>query len=71
MPSDVNLHGAVRACLWGLEKRLVEAAALAKAASTCAEEGMAEPAIDIAPDLETPVLEARTLLNAACLFSGR
>ena len=48
--------------------RLTEAAAIAKAAVCCAENGAEGRALKIALDLEEPLREANTLLNAVSLM---
>ncbi len=50
---------------------LGRAAALAKAAATCASEADQEAAVDILLQVEPLLFDARTLLNAACLMHRR
>ena len=51
-----------------IRERLDGAIAVAKAAEACAEAGDAERALTIMLDVEQPLYEATTLLNAASLL---
>jgi hypothetical protein len=59
---------AIKAFVQQILERLDEAAGLAKAAQACAEAGNVAKAIEIALDVEQPIYEATTLLNAASLI---
>lgn len=60
---------SVTACLAEISGRLTDAAAVAKAALTCAEAGSEREAVRIAMDLDTLLHEAETLHAAVCLLS--
>ena len=55
--------------LGAISGRLTDAAAIAKAAVTCAEAGSEREAVQIAMDLDTLIGEAATLHGAMCLLS--
>jgi hypothetical protein len=55
-------------CLRLIRERLDGAVAVAKAAEACAEAGNVEGALTIMLDVEQPLYEATTLLNAASLL---
>jgi len=59
---------AIRECLKLMSQKLGQAAAIAKAAYACAEADDLDQAIQIALGIETPVYDARSLLNAVTLF---
>ena len=52
-----------------MRERLDQAAAIAKAAETCADVGNIEKAVEIANDVEQLIYEVNTLLNAASLMN--
>ena len=52
-----------------MRERLDQAAAIAKAAETCANVGSIEKAVEIANDVEQLIYEVNTLLNAASLMN--
>jgi len=52
-----------------MRERLERAASIAKAAEACAEAGDVERAVIIILDVEQPLYEATTLLNAASLLN--
>ena len=60
---------AVKAFLQQIRDRLERAASVAKAAQACADAGNVEKAVEIALDIEQPIYEAGTLLNAASLIN--
>jgi hypothetical protein len=64
-----NVKFSIDDMLKSMRKRLEEASAIAKAATTCAEAGNQEQAILIALDIEQLVYEVNTLLNAASLIN--
>ena len=55
-------------CLEALSTRLTDAAAVAKAAVTCARSGSDHEAVRIALELDTLLNEAQTLHGAVCLI---
>ena len=57
-----------KACLAEISGRLTDAAAIAKAAVTCAESGSEREAVRIAMDLDELVHEVSTLHGAMCLI---
>jgi hypothetical protein len=59
---------AIKTFIQQILERLDEAAGLAKAAQACAEAGNVAKAVEIALDVELPIYEATTLLNAASLI---
>jgi hypothetical protein len=59
---------AIKAFIKEILDRLDQAAGLAKAAQACADAGNVEKALQIALDIEQPIYEANTLLNAASLI---
>lgn len=59
---------SIRACLHEISARLTDAAAIAKAAVTCAESGSDREALRIAMDLDELLNEAATLHGAVCLI---
>ena len=52
-----------------MAERLTQAAALAKSAATCSAEGNPDSAVQIALDIEQPLYEVTTLLNAMSLIN--
>jgi hypothetical protein len=52
-----------------LRRRLDKASELARAADACAVAGSTEAALDVVMDVEQPLYEATTLLNAASLMN--
>ena len=63
-PPAISLKDLVRS----IRERLDGAVAVAKAAEACAEAGDVERAITILLDVEQPLYEITTLLNAASLL---
>jgi hypothetical protein len=59
---------AIRAFIQEIVERLEQAAGLAKATQACTEAGNVAKAADIALDIEQPIYEATTLLNASSLI---
>lgn len=59
---------SVTGCLQEIGARLVDAAAIARAAVTCAESGSEREALRIAMDLDELLSEAGTLHGAVCLL---
>jgi hypothetical protein len=59
----------IRTCLYLITDRLEQAAAVAKAAQACIAVGHRERAVTIMLDVEQPIYEAKTLLNAASLLN--
>ena len=60
---------SITGCLTEISTRLVDAAAIAKAAVTCAESGSEREAVRISMDLDELVHEVTTLHGAMCLMS--
>jgi hypothetical protein len=58
----------IRSFLSNIRERLDKTAATAKAAEACALAGNLEPALNIALDVEQPLYEVTTFLNAASLM---
>ena len=67
MRSDLA-EGAIGEMLAHIRERLENATAVAKAAETCAAAGNPEQAVIIVLDVEQPLYEATTFLNAASLI---
>jgi hypothetical protein len=62
-------EATIRCFLAGIRERLENAAATAKAAETCGEAGNLEQALAIVLDVEQPLYEVTTYLNAASLMN--
>lgn len=60
---------SITGCLSEISERLTDAAAIAKAAVTCAESGSEREAVRIAMDLDELVHEVTTLHGAMVLMS--
>ena len=60
---------SVTGCLEELSRRLVDAAAVAQAAVTCARSGSEREAVGISIPLDILLNEAQTLHGAVCLLS--
>jgi hypothetical protein len=58
----------IRAYLTEVRDRLDKAAGIARAANACAGAGFYEKAVEITMDIEQPLYEVTTLLNAASLI---
>ena len=58
----------VRAYLTEVRIRLDKAAGIARAADACAGAGFSDKAVEITLDIEQPLYEATTLLNAVSLI---
>lgn len=63
------LEAALKVHLREMRDRLDQAAAIAKAAETCAHIGNLEKAVEIVLDVEQLIYEVDTLLNAASLMN--
>jgi hypothetical protein len=59
----------VRAYLTEVRIRLDKAAGIARAADACAGAGFSDKAVEITLDIEQPLYEATTLLNAVSLIN--
>lgn len=59
----------ITACLAALSRRLVDAAAIAQAAVTCARSGSEREVVGISMPLDTLIGESQTLHGAVCLMS--
>lgn len=65
----MNASGlSITACLAEISCRLTDAAAIARAALSCAEAGLEREAVRIATKLDTLMHEAETLHGAVCLI---
>lgn len=64
-----NTEIVIRDFLKEIWSRLDEVASIAKAAETCANAGNCEKAIEIALDIDQPLYEITTLLNATSLIN--
>jgi hypothetical protein len=60
---------AIKAHLREICQRLDNAAGIARAAEAYSEAGNVDKAVDIANDIEQPIYEVTTLLNAASLIN--
>jgi hypothetical protein len=58
-------RAAIKAFIEQIVLRLEQAASVAKAAQACADAGSTDKAVEIALEVEQPIYEAGTLLNAA------
>ena len=65
---DVTLKATLTMHLHEMRTRLDQATGIAKAAETCAEAGNIDKAIEIALDIEQPIYEVTTFLNAASMI---
>ncbi len=63
------LEATLKTHLTEMRQRLDQAAAIAKAAETCADVGNIEKAVEIANDVDQLIYEVNTLLNAASLMN--
>jgi hypothetical protein len=63
------LEAALKVHLKDMRERLDQAAAIARAAETCANGGNIEKAVEIGNDVEQLVYEVNTLLNATSLMN--
>jgi hypothetical protein len=59
----------IRTYLTEIRTRLDKAAGIARAADACAGAGFCDKAVEITMDIEQPLYEATTLLNAASLIN--
>lgn len=59
----------IRSFLSGIRERLDKSAAVAQAAEACARAGNIEQALNIVLDVEQPLYEVTTFLNAASLMN--
>ena len=62
------LEATLRIHLTEMSVRLERACGIAKAAQVCAEAGHIEKAVEIALDIEQPLYEVTTFLNAASMI---
>ena len=63
-----NVDLVIRDFLKDIRARLDEANTVAKAAEACADAGNIRKAVEIALDIDQPLYEVTTLLNAASLI---
>jgi hypothetical protein len=66
---DQTTDTALKCFLREIHDRLEQASGIAKAAQACADAGNVSKAVEIALDVEQPIYEATTLLNAASLIN--
>ena len=59
----------IKTYLTEIRTRLDKAAGIARAADACAGAGFCDKAVEITLDIEQPLYEATTLLNAASLIN--
>jgi hypothetical protein len=64
-----NAEIVIRDILKEVRNRLDEVATVAKAAEACVDAGNAAKAVEIALDIDQPLYEVTTLLNAASLIN--
>ena len=69
MSADAENTVSITGCLKEISGRLADAAAVAKAAVTCAESGSERQAVRIVLDVEEMIHEASTLLNGITLLN--
>jgi hypothetical protein len=70
MPMDPHLvETTIKAYLTEIRNRLDKAAGIGRAADACAGAGFHEKGLEVALDIEQPLYEATTLLNAASLIN--
>jgi ATP/maltotriose-dependent transcriptional regulator MalT len=62
-------EAVIRDFLKEIRNRLDEVSTVAKAAEACAEAGNIKKAVEIALDIDQPLYETTTLLNAASLIN--
>ncbi|MGY3694574.1 hypothetical protein ACVIGA_004654 [Bradyrhizobium sp. USDA 3240] len=60
---------AVRTYLTEIRTRIDKAAGIARAADACAGAGFCDKAVEVSLDIEQPLYEATTLLNAVSLIN--
>ena len=65
----VTLEITIKVYLKEMRERLDYAASIARAAQACADAGNIEKGIEIALDVEQPIYEVNTFLNAASLIN--
>jgi hypothetical protein len=68
MNADVETTISITGCLKEISGRLTDAAAVAKAAVTCAESGSEHEAVRIMLEVDEMLHEASTLLNGVTLL---
>ena len=69
MSEDQETGISITGCLCEIRDRLTDAAAVAKAAVTCAENGSEHQAVRIVLEVEEMLHEASTLLNGVTLLT--
>ena len=65
----VTLEITIKVYLKEMRERLDHAASIARAAQACAEAGNIEKGVEIALDVEQPIYEVNTFLNAESLIN--
>lgn len=69
-PLDAHLvEATIKTFLTEIRNRLDKAAGIGRAADACAGAGFHEKGLEVALDIEQPLYEATTLLNAASLIN--
>jgi hypothetical protein len=69
-PMDAHsVEATIKTYLTEIRNRLDKAAAIGRAADACAGAGFHEKGLEVALDIEQPLYEATTLLNAASLIN--
>jgi hypothetical protein len=69
MSADAENTISITGCLKEISGRLTDAAAVAKAAVTCAESGSEHEAVRIVLDVEEMLHQASTLLNGVTILN--
>lgn len=59
----------IKACLTEVRTRIEKAVGIARAADECASAGFCDKAVEITLDIEQPLYEVTTLLNAASVIN--
>ena len=66
---DANAETVIQDFIKDIRSRLDEVATVARAADACAQAGSTRKAVEIVLDVEQPIYEVTTLLNAASLIN--
>jgi hypothetical protein len=69
MTPEIGANAATRDCLKAIHDRLEQAAAIARAASACVNDGDPDKAVTIVLDVEQLICEVNAYLNAARLMN--
>jgi hypothetical protein len=68
-PMDAHLVETIKSYLTEIRNRLDKAAGIGRGADACAGAGFHEKGLEVALDIEQPLYEATTLLNAVSLIN--